>query len=39
MGITCKPMNELRSVFKRIDNENERKAKEDRKSSKKKNNK
>lgn len=37
MGITCKPMGKLRSTFKKIDNENEQRAKEDRKSSKKKN--
>ena len=36
MGITCKPMNQMRSVFKKIDSDNERRAKEDRKSSKKK---
>lgn len=39
MGISCKPMNKLKSAFKKIDNNNERRAKEDRKSSKKKNNK
>lgn len=39
MGITCKPMNKLKSTFKKIDNDNEHRAKEDRKSSKKKNNK
>lgn len=39
MGISCKPMGKLRSTFKQIDNDNERRAKEDRKSSKKKNNK
>lgn len=39
MGISCKPMGKLRSIFKKIDNDNERRAKEDRKSSKKKNNK
>lgn len=39
MGITCKPMNKLKSTFKKIDNDNERRTKEDRKSSKKKNNK
>lgn len=39
MGITCKPMNKLRSAFKKIDNDNERRAKEDRKPSKKKDNK
>lgn len=36
MGISCKPMGKLRSIFKKIDNDNERRAKEDRKSSKKK---
>lgn len=36
MGISCKPMNKLKSAFKKIDNDNERRAKEDRKSSKKK---
>lgn len=39
MGITCKPMNKLKSTFKKIDNDNERRAKEDRKLSKKKKNK
>lgn len=37
MGITCKQVNELRSAFRKIDNYNERRAKEDRKSSKKNN--
>ena len=36
MGINVKPMGQMRKDFKRIDNENERRAKEDRKSSKKK---
>lgn len=36
MGISCKPMGKLRNIFKKIDNDNERRAKEDRKSSKKK---
>lgn len=39
MGISCKSMNKLKSAFKKIDNDNERRTKEDRKSSKKKNNK
>lgn len=39
MGITCNPMNKLKSAFKKIDSDNERRAKLDRKSSKKKNNK
>ena len=39
MGINVRPMGRLRKDFKRIENENERRAKEDRKSSKKKKNK
>ena len=39
MGITCKPMNRLKSDFKRIDIENERKKKTVRKEAKVKDNK
>ena len=40
MGINCKKLiAKGKSAFKRIENENERRAKEDRKLSKKKNNK
>ena len=39
MGITCKPMYKLKGSLRKIDNDNERRAKEDRKLSKKKNNK
>lgn len=39
MGLTCHSIGKMRSILKKIDNDNERRAKEDRKSLKKKNNK
>ena len=32
MGVTCKPMNKMRSTFKKIDNANEREKKAVRKA-------